>query len=193
MPVYFLLLLIILFSLPVYLSFRNSSKLSSSTALSNASKSYTWRYNKSDYTVPIQSGCIDVTNYHLTCTPWPGNVAAQINRHGNCTTVTVDTVILGKFQAACFSKITIELTAFLSCIPKNEMEYNRGCCGCFTASDVKCSLSIYTCIRIFGMHTHATINVQPVPYPTILFFIEDLWWESLGVAREVPHPLLCFL
>ena len=35
-------------------------------------------------------------NNRLTCTP--GRVAAPSNRHGNCATVTVDTVVLGKFQ-----------------------------------------------------------------------------------------------
>ena len=48
----------------------------------------------------------------LTCTP--GHVAAQFNRHGNCATATVDTVVLRKFQAACVSKITVELT--ISCL-----------------------------------------------------------------------------
>ena len=47
-------------------------------------------------------------DYCLTCTP--GRVA---NRHGNCTRVAVDTVVLGKFRAACISKITVEITAFL--------------------------------------------------------------------------------
>ena len=56
-----------------------------------------------------------------------------------CTTVTVDAVVLGKFQAACISKITIELTTFLPCIVTNKTEYNS---GCFMASDVKCSRSI---------------------------------------------------
>ena len=35
----------------------------------------------------------------------------------------VDTVVLGKLQAACISKITVELTIFLSCILMNETEY----------------------------------------------------------------------
>ena len=81
-----------------------------------------------------QSGCIDITkhmikyfhkakehgvqrqlnrSYCLTCTP--GHVAAQFNRHGNCATATVDTVVLGKPQAACISKITVELTTFSPC------------------------------------------------------------------------------
>jgi len=42
---------------------------------------------------------------------------------GNCNTATVDTVVLGKFQAACISKITVELTTFLPCILTNETEY----------------------------------------------------------------------
>ena len=46
-------------------------------------------------------------SYCLTCTP--GHVAAQFDHHGN-------TVVLGKFQAACVSKITVELTTFLPCI-----------------------------------------------------------------------------
>ena len=50
-------------------------------------------------------------SYSLTCTP--GHVAAQFSRHGNCTTATVDTVALGMLQAACVSKITVELTTFL--------------------------------------------------------------------------------
>ena len=63
-------------------------------------------------------------NYCLTCTP--GRVAARCNRHGNCTTATVDTVVLRKFRAACVSKITVEITTFL---PRNLMKetgYNRG-------------------------------------------------------------------
>ena len=47
-------------------------------------------------------------NYYLTCIP--GRVAAQSNRHGNCATATVDTVVLHKFRAACFS---VEITTFL--------------------------------------------------------------------------------
>jgi len=37
---------------------------------------------------------------------------SRFNWHGHCTTGTVDTV-LGKFHAACVSKITVELTTFL--------------------------------------------------------------------------------
>ena len=62
-------------------------------------------------------------SYSLTCTPGP--VAAQFIRHGNCATVKVDTVVLGKFQAACASKITVELTTFLPCSLMREMEYNQ--------------------------------------------------------------------
>ena len=51
-------------------------------------------------------------SYRLTCTS--SRVAAQFNQHGNCATVTVDTVVFGKFQAACVSKITVEL--ILSCL-----------------------------------------------------------------------------
>ena len=47
-------------------------------------------------------------NYCLTCIP--GRVAARSNRHGNCATATVDTVVLRKFQAA---KIAVEMTNFL--------------------------------------------------------------------------------
>jgi len=43
-------------------------------------------------------------SYRLTCTS--GRVAAQFNRYGNCATVTVDTAVHRKFQAA---KITVEL------------------------------------------------------------------------------------
>jgi len=32
------------------------------------------------------------------------------------------------FQAACISKITVELTTFLPFIPMDEMEYNGRCC-----------------------------------------------------------------
>ena len=69
-------------------------------------------------------------SYCLTCTP--GHVAAQFNWHGNCATAKVDTVVLGKCQAACISEITVELTTFLPCSLTNEMDYtcNRGCCGC---------------------------------------------------------------
>ena len=41
-------------------------------------------------------------NYQLTCTP--GRVAVRSNRRGNCATVTVHTVVLRKFRAACVSK-----------------------------------------------------------------------------------------
>ena len=79
-------------------------------------------------------------SYHLTCTP--GHVAAQFNWHGNCATAEVDTVVLRKFQAACVSKITVELTTFLPCSIMSETDYNGECCGCFTACDVKRSRSI---------------------------------------------------
>jgi len=52
-------------------------------------------------------------SYSLACTP--GHIAAQFNRHGNCATATVDTVVLGKCQPACASKITVELTTLLPC------------------------------------------------------------------------------
>ena len=61
-------------------------------------------------------------SYSLTYSS--GRAAAQFNWYGNCTTATVDTVVLGKFQAACVSKITVELTTFLPCIPMDETEYN---------------------------------------------------------------------
>ena len=51
-------------------------------------------------------------SYSLTCTT--GHVVAQFNQHGNCATAKVDTVVLGKCQAACISKITVELT--ISCL-----------------------------------------------------------------------------
>jgi len=51
-------------------------------------------------------------SYCLICTP--GCIAAQSNGHGNRATVTVDIVILEKFQVACVSKITVELTALQS-------------------------------------------------------------------------------
>ena len=34
-------------------------------------------------------------------------------------------VVLGKFQAACIPKITVELTTFLPCILMSETEYNE--------------------------------------------------------------------
>ena len=68
-------------------------------------------------------------------------MAAQFNQHGNCTTATVDSVVLGKCQTAGMSNITVEHTSFLPCILMNKTEYNRGCCGSFTASDFKCSRS----------------------------------------------------
>ena len=63
-------------------------------------------------------------NKSFCFTSTPGCTAAQFNRQGNCATATVDTVVLGKFQAACVSKITVELTTFLPCIPMDETEYN---------------------------------------------------------------------
>ena len=50
-------------------------------------------------------------SYCFTCTPGP--IAVQFDRHVSCTAATVDTVVLGKFQTACISKITVELTTFL--------------------------------------------------------------------------------
>ena len=79
-------------------------------------------------------------SYSLTYSS--GRAAAQFNRHGNCTTATVDTVVLRKFQAACVSKITVELTTFLPCSLTSETKYNGECCECFTACDVKRSRSI---------------------------------------------------
>ena len=79
-------------------------------------------------------------SYSLTCTP--GHVAAQFNQHGNCATVTVDTVVLGKFHDAGVSKITAELTTFLPCSLTNKTECNRGYHSCFAACNVKCSCSI---------------------------------------------------
>ena len=32
----------------------------------------------------------------------PGHIAAQFSWHGNCTTATVDTVVVGKFQLMAF-------------------------------------------------------------------------------------------
>ena len=79
-------------------------------------------------------------SYRLTCTS--GRIAAQFNWHGNCTTATVDTVVLRKFQGACISKITVELTTFLPCGLMSETKYIGECCRCFTACDVKRSCSI---------------------------------------------------
>ena len=55
---------------------------------------------------------------------------------------TVDTVVLCKLQAACISKITIELTTFLPCSLMSKTKYIGECCGCFMACDVKRSRSI---------------------------------------------------
>ena len=68
-------------------------------------------------------------SYRLTCTS--GRVAAQFNQHGNCTTAKVDTVVLRKFQAACISKITIELPTFLPCGLMSEKKYIGECCERF--------------------------------------------------------------
>jgi len=53
--------------------------------------------------------------------------------------VTVDTVVLGKFQAASVSKITVELTTFFPCTLMSKTKYDG---ECFTVSDVKISHSI---------------------------------------------------
>jgi len=68
--------------------------------------------------------------------------AAQFNQHGSWAIVKVDTIVFGKFQAACISKITVELTAFLPCTIMSEMKYNGECCGCFTTNEIKCGRSI---------------------------------------------------
>ena len=61
-------------------------------------------------------------SYRLTCTS--DRVSAQFNQHGNCATVTVDTVVLRKFQAACISKITIYYFLALQSYEQNEV-YRR--------------------------------------------------------------------
>ena len=69
-------------------------------------------------------------SYHFTCTP--DHVTSQFKWHGNCITATVDTVVLGKVQAAGVSNITVELTTtFLPCILMSETEYNGESCDCF--------------------------------------------------------------
>ena len=37
------------------------------------------------------------------------SIGVRFNRHGNCTTATVDTTVLGKFKAAYISRTTVEL------------------------------------------------------------------------------------
>ena len=69
-------------------------------------------------------------SYRLTCTS--SCIAAQFNRHGNCATATVNTVVLCKFQAACISKIIVELTTFLLCDLMSKMKCIGECCGGFT-------------------------------------------------------------
>ena len=68
-------------------------------------------------------------------------IAARSNRHGNCTTATVHTVVLRKFRAACVSKITVEITTSCHSLMK-ETDYNGRRFGCFTAGDVTCKRSI---------------------------------------------------
>ena len=70
-------------------------------------------------------------SYCWTCTP--GHVATQstCTWHGNCATATVDTVVLGKFQAACVSKLTVLSWPL----------HNRGHFSCF-AGNVKHSRSL---------------------------------------------------
>ena len=66
----------------------------------------------------------------------PGRIAARSNRHGNCATAAIDTVVLRKFRAACVS-----ITTFLPYSLMRETEYNGGRFGCFTAGDVSCKHS----------------------------------------------------
>ena len=66
--------------------------------------------------------------YCLACIS--GRVAARSNRHGNCATATIDTVVLRKFRAACVSKITVEITTFVPYSLMRETEYNGGRFGC---------------------------------------------------------------
>jgi len=96
-------------------------------------------------------------SYCLTCTP--GHEDAQFNRHGNCATAKVDTVVLGECQAACVSKITVELTTFLPCSLTSETEYNGECCGCFTAFDVKRSRSMASSITLYHDHISDRVSV----------------------------------
>ena len=75
-------------------------------------------------------------SYCLTCTP--GHVAAQFDHHGN-------TVVLGKFQAACVSEITVELTNYFLALY----------CGCFMFCDVKRSCCIVVHHVKVGIHVDA--------------------------------------
>ena len=86
-----------------------------------------------------------------SCTPGP--IATQFNHHGNCATVTVDTVVLGKFQAACVSEITVELTTvyfFCLAVLWAKRNITEHVCSCFTACDVKCNHSI-----VMAVTTHS--------------------------------------
>ena len=103
-------------------------------------------------------------SYSLTYSS--GRVAAQFNRHGNCATATVDTVVLRKFQAACVSKITVELTTFLPGSLMSETKYNGECCECFTACDVKCSRSMKEEFYV-SSRTHK-LRAETNRYPDIL-------------------------
>ena len=82
----------------------------------------------------------------FTCTP--GRVAAW---YDNCAIyVAVDTVVLGKFQAAFLSSLTILLL--------RTTEYNGGCCGSFTASDLKGERLIHLSGRGLAFHTHCNVG-----------------------------------
>ena len=134
-------------------------------------------------------------SYSLTCTP--GHVAAQCN----CATVTVDTVILGNFQAACVSKITVELTTFLPCNLMSETEYNRECCGCFTACDVKHSHTIQLTnsqVILWNIMQHWNLVDQvnsagPTAkgwtkfWPTVIAIYD---WRVYGIAPLPPYGLI---
>ena len=62
-------------------------------------------------------------SYCLTCTP--GCIAAQFNRHGNCTTTIVDTLILSTFQATCCSRYFKASDIECSCSMVNHSQLNR--------------------------------------------------------------------
>ena len=76
--------------------------------------------------------------------------------------MTVDTVVLCKFRAACVSKILVEITAFVPCSLMKETEYSGGRLGCFTACDVKHSLAALLVTQcngyVIGYHLHHVNN-----------------------------------
>jgi len=137
----------------------------------------------------------------------PGFIAVQFN-HANRLTATVDMVVLGKFQAACISKINVELTTFLLCVLTIKRNGERF--RCFMAGDVKCSrstvgaliLTTHVCYLVRLLHGPAgstpvlqrAASCSLVPRPFFSAHREKLvWWMAYSVFIPCGWKKLMFV